>query len=182
MNKIILKGKIGRAPKIALTQDGREFASFSLATSTSWKSCPREGGEPEWQTSTDWHHIRVFRESTIGWIKDALCRGDIVYVEGKLTYRHWTDTYGQARLTPHIVVSGFEGKVEYLRSPQSSPRDNELISEKAQDSTSSLTENESVYTPHDEPSLSTQSCLQLFSGQGKEQEDSHNQGKTTYEN
>lgn len=116
LNKTILLGNIGRTPKVGVDQNKREIATFFLATNTSWKACPREGGEPEWQEHTDWHRIIVFRESTVRWIKDALQQGDTVYVEGKLTYHQWTDKYNQFRLTPSIVIAGNEGKVQYLRS------------------------------------------------------------------
>ena len=115
LNRVTLQGNIGRVPSIALTQDGREVASFSMATTQNWKACLREGGEPEWQSATDWHQITVFRESTIRWIKDILKRGDPVYVEGKLTYQQWTDKYGQPRRTSHVVVAGREGRVECLK-------------------------------------------------------------------
>ncbi len=114
LNKVILQGNMGRNPRIDLTQDGREIATFSLATSTSWRD---EFGE--WQTCTEWHRIIVFRESTVKWIKGILKKGDSIYVEGKLTYQHWIDTYGQSRLTSYVVVSGNEGRLQYLRSPYS---------------------------------------------------------------
>jgi single-strand DNA-binding protein len=107
LNRVTLQGNIGRVPSIALTQDGREAASFSMATTQNWKD---ESGE--WQSATDWHQITVFRESTIRWIKDILKRGDPVYVEGKLTYQQWTDKYDQPRRTSHVVVAGREGRVE----------------------------------------------------------------------
>lgn len=110
LNRVTLQGNIGRVPSIALTQDGREIASFSMATTQSWKD---ESGE--WQSATDWHRITVFRESTIRWIKDILKRGDPVYVEGKLTYQQWTDKYGQSRLTSHVVVAGRDGRVECFK-------------------------------------------------------------------
>ncbi|HUX79574.1 MAG TPA: single-stranded DNA-binding protein [Alphaproteobacteria bacterium] len=111
LNKVILQGNIGRAPKICLTQEGKKMATFSLATTQTWKD---ETGE--WQSTTDWHSIVVFRDSTIGWIKDVLMRGDPVYVEGKLTYHQWTDTLGQKRSTPHVVIAGREGCVKRLLS------------------------------------------------------------------
>lgn len=115
LNKIILKGNIGRPPHVALTQDGREVASFDLATHTSWRD-----DQGEWQTITEWHHIKVFKPSTVRWSKNVLKQGDTVYVEGKLSYHHGVDKWGQPRKTAQIVVSQFGGKVEYLRSPSSS--------------------------------------------------------------
>ena len=109
LNKVILQGNVGRAPKIALTQEGKEIATFSLATTQSWKDAAGER-----QSATDWHRVTVFRDSTIRWIKDSLRRGDRVYLEGKLSYHHWTDKHGQTRSTPHVVIAGKEGRLQHL--------------------------------------------------------------------
>lgn len=147
LNKVTLKGNVGRTPKIFLTQEGKEMVSFSLATKTSWKD--KSG---EWQTATDWHQITVFRKSTMKWIKDFLKQGDPVRVEGKLTYQQWTDKYGQPRLTPHVVVSGYGGKVECLKLLESNPQDNEMTTKTEQERTpsrapSSLSEDERAGLP-----------------------------------
>lgn len=118
LNKVILKGNIGRDPQIKTTQSGRQIATFSLATSFSWKD--RDG---EWQTHVDWHRISVLREATVEWIKDILKKGDTVYVEGKLSYQPWIDRFNQKHFKPHIVIEGGQGKVEHLRSSKGSPQE-----------------------------------------------------------
>ena len=128
LNKVILMGNVGRSPHIYLTQEGREVANFSLATTVMWKT---KGSE--WQSATEWHQITVFRESTVRWIKDLIKRGDTVYVEGKLVYQNWTDKYGRPRVTAHIVVSGQDGKVEHLRSSRSNSQNNPVKRETEQD-------------------------------------------------
>ncbi len=138
LNKVILMGNVGRSPHIFLTQEGREVANFSLATTVSWKARPRpreggEHGEPEWQSATDWHQITVFRESMVRGVKEHVKRGDTVYVEGKLVYQHWTDKYNRPRITAHVVVSGQSGKVEHLRSSKSSSTHNPTKLETEQD-------------------------------------------------
>ncbi len=127
-------GNVGRSPHIFLTQEGMEVAHFSLATTVVWKACSGENRERgEWQSATDWHQITVFRESTVRWIKDLLKRGDKVYVEGKLSYQHWTDKYGRPRVTAHVVVSGQDGKVEHLRSSRSNSQNNPVKRETEQE-------------------------------------------------
>lgn len=123
LNKIILSGNIGRRPEIKMTQQGKEMATFFLATNLPWKVCAYKNGEEqgkETQTHTDWHRITVFRESSVSWIKDKLKQGDTVYVEGRLSYNFWHDRHNQPRLTPHVVVENWQGHVEYLRSPKAS--------------------------------------------------------------
>ena len=109
MNKVILIGKVSRAPTTCLTQKRKEIATFFVETSHSWKD---ETGE--WQAAIDWHQVSVFRESTVRWVKDVLKRGDPVSVEGKLSYQYWTDKFGQTRSTPHVVIARTEGKVEHF--------------------------------------------------------------------
>jgi single-strand DNA-binding protein len=151
LNKVILKGNVGRAPKVFLTQEGKKIVSFSLATKISWKD--KSG---EWQSTTDWHRVTVFRKSTMRWIKDLLKQGDPVRVEGKLTYQQWTDKYGQPRLTPHVVVSGYGGKIEYLKPLQANWQNTGLIAETEQEVApsnlpSSLTEDERPCPPAEVP-------------------------------
>lgn len=114
MNKVILKGNVGRNPRIALTQDGRELMIFCLATHSTWKD-----PQGEWQTHTDWHRICVYRASSVRWLKDLLKQGDMVYVEGKLTYHQKLDASNQRLYIPYISIAGFEGRVEHIRHSRS---------------------------------------------------------------
>lgn len=110
LNKIILKGNLGNNPEIQMTQDGRKIAKFSLATSSTW----RDEGK-EWHKHTNWHNIIVYRLSTVNWIRGVLKKGDLVYVEGKLMYKHKKDKHGNFHWTTYITVSE-QGCVEHLRS------------------------------------------------------------------
>lgn len=121
-------GNVGRCPHIFLTQEGKEIANFSLATTVAWKD--KEG---EWQSATDWHQITVFRDSIVRWVKDLVKRGDTVYVEGKLVYQRWTDKYNRPRITAHVIVSGQGGKVEHLRSSRSNSQNKSIKAETDQD-------------------------------------------------
>lgn len=109
LNRVVLQGNIGRDPRVSLTQDGKTIVNFSLATTQNWKD---KAGE--WQSTTDWHNVTIFRDSTVGWAKDVLKRGDSVYVEGKLSYNHWIDRDGKKRVTAHVCVATRDGKVRQL--------------------------------------------------------------------
>ncbi len=109
LNKVILRGHLGRDPEIKVTQKGRKIATFFLATRFSWKD-----EDDEWQIHTDWHRITIFRESTIGWVKNILKKGDMVDVEGRLSYHSWADKFQQRRFTTHVVIEDGQGRVEYL--------------------------------------------------------------------
>jgi single stranded DNA-binding protein len=112
INQVTLEGRLGRNPDVFMAQNGRQVAKFSLATSSTWKD---EAGE--WQTKTYWHSVVVHRESTICWI-NVLKQGDLVRVEGKLTYHYWTDRHDQQRRKAQISITENFGKVEYADDPK----------------------------------------------------------------
>lgn len=145
-NRVILQGNTGRSPKLCLTQEGKEILTFSIATVQSWKD--KMG---EWQSITDWHHIVIFRESTIKWLQRVLKRGDPVYIEGKLTYHSWIDKYGQKRFSPHVTIAGRDGHVVHLpsavvRSQSSNSNSNPAI----QDNPNSVCLEEEIYSEQEE--------------------------------
>jgi len=90
MNKIILKGNLGKDPEIK-TFDWGKVAKFSLATTESYKN--KDG---EKITETEWHNL-VFKGNVCDVIEKYLHKGDQIIVEGKIktrTYKikevdHW---------------------------------------------------------------------------------------------
>jgi single stranded DNA-binding protein len=161
MNKVLLIGIISRAPKTYLTQHGKEFMTFFVETTHSWKACPREGGEPEWHSATDRHRVSVFPESSVWWVKDVLKCGDHVSLEGKLTYQHWTDKFGQSRFTPHVVIAKEEGKVEHFAC--NSTKNGKRIS--------NLNSNQNLANSNSELSSETTSTQKVLTSNSEENED-----------
>ncbi len=89
-NKVQLIGNLGRDPEIRSKQDGSTVASFSLATTESWKD-KRSGERVE---RTEWHKIVVFNERLCELAGRYLGKGSKVYAEGQLKTRKWTDNNG----------------------------------------------------------------------------------------
>jgi len=112
VNKVILVGNLGRDPEIRTTQDGREIANFTLATSESWKD--RNSGERK--EKTEWHRVVIFSEGLVGVVKNYLKKGAKVYVEGSLQTRKWTDQSGQEKYTTEVVLQGFGSTLTMLDS------------------------------------------------------------------
>ncbi|MDE3060377.1 MAG: single-stranded DNA-binding protein [Pseudomonadota bacterium] len=112
VNKVILVGNLGRDPEIRTTQDGREIANFTLATSESWKD--RNTGERK--EKTEWHRVVIFSEGLVNVVKNYLKKGAKVYVEGALQTRKWTDQSGQEKYTTEIVLQGFGSTLTMLDS------------------------------------------------------------------
>jgi single-strand DNA-binding protein len=101
LNKVILVGNLGKNPERHTLPSGSTYVSFPLATSESYKD--REG---EWKKETTWHNIVIWRESGERAFQN-LKKGTLVYLEGKITNRSWTDDGGQQNYITEIVVSTF---------------------------------------------------------------------------
>ena len=110
VNKVILIGHFGKDPEIRTTADGREIASFSLATSESWK----EKSTGERKSKSEWHNVVVFSQGLVGIIKNYLKKGSKVYIEGQLQTRKWTDKTGANKYTTEIVLQNFNSTLQML--------------------------------------------------------------------
>lgn len=161
LNKVILKGNIGRSPHFSMTQTGKEMARFFLATATSWKT--KDG---EWHTHTEWHRITILKSSTLRWMKGILKQGDTVYIEGKLSYHRWTDKFGQDHATPHIMITSGIGLIELIRHSNAISKPSQAPEEKEP----SLI----MDAPHDSDLLNTSQNLS-HENLNQKRDHSHNQ-------
>ena len=93
INKVILVGNLGRDSEVMTFDNNVKKASFSIATTESFKD--REGN---WQERTEWHNIVLW-----GYLADKkLLKGDQVYIEGRLRTRSWEDNSGNKRYTTEV--------------------------------------------------------------------------------
>ena len=112
VNKVILIGNVGKDPEIRSTQDGRQIASLTVATSESWKD--KSTGERK--ERTEWNRVSVFNEGLVGVIKNYVKKGSKVYIEGQLQTRKWTDKDGAEKYSTEVVLQGFGGSLVMLNS------------------------------------------------------------------
>ncbi len=112
INKVILVGNLGQDPEIRSTQDGREIASFSIATSDSWKD--KNTGEKK--DKTEWHRIVIFSQGLVGIAKSYLKKGTKVYLEGSLQTRKWTDAQGVEKYTTEVTLQNYNSTLQILDS------------------------------------------------------------------
>lgn len=112
LNKVTLIGNLGRDPEIRSTNDGREIATFSVATGESWKD--KTTGERK--EKTEWHRVVVFSEGLVRIIKSYVKKGTKLYLEGQLQTRKWTDNENQERYTTEIVLQNFNSTLLLLDS------------------------------------------------------------------
>lgn len=85
LNKVMLIGRLGRDPEIRYTNSGSAVANFSLATTDTWKD---KGGQR--QERTEWHNIVAWGRLA-DFSQNYLKKGKLIYVEGRLQTRDWTD-------------------------------------------------------------------------------------------
>ena len=110
LNKVILIGNVGKDPEIRSTQQGKEIATLTIATSESWKD--RNTGEKI--EKTEWHRVVVFSEGIVNIIKNYVKKGTKLYVEGALQTRKWTDNNNQERYTTEIVLQQYNSNIILL--------------------------------------------------------------------
>lgn len=97
LNKVLLIGNLGKDPELKYTPSGVAVATFSIATSESWKD--QEGNQQE---KTEWHNIVAWRKlaEICG---EYLKKGKKVYIEGKLQTRNY-EKDGIKRYVTEIVA------------------------------------------------------------------------------
>ena len=129
VNKVILVGNVGQDPEVRTTQDGREIANFSLATSESWKD--KSSGEK--REKTEWHRVVVFSQGLVGIIKNYVKKGSKLYIEGSLQTRKWTDNQGVEKYTTEIALQNYNSTMQILdsRDRSGSSQDSSSFSDKS---------------------------------------------------
>lgn len=98
-NTVQLIGRLGANPAIKVFDNGNKMVKISLATSETYKDTHGEK-----ISKTTWHQV-------IAWGKTAeiaeqyTTKGNEIAIEGKLTYRSYTDKDGIERFITEIVVN-----------------------------------------------------------------------------
>jgi single-strand DNA-binding protein len=116
INKVILIGNLGKDPEIRSMGNGNEVASFSIATTESWKD--KTSGEKK--EKTEWHNIVVFIPGLINVIRNYVKKGTKLYIEGALQTRKWTDNAGIDKYKTEVVLQGYNATMQILDSRNSS--------------------------------------------------------------
>jgi single-strand DNA-binding protein len=110
LNKVTLIGNLGKDPEIRSFQNGGRAASFSIATSETWKD--KQTGERK--ERTEWHRISILNDGLVSVAEKYLKKGAKVYLEGQLETRKWTDKEGQDRYSTEVVLRPYSGELIML--------------------------------------------------------------------
>ncbi len=101
INKVVLLGNLTRDPELKYTPAGTAVCTFGVATNRAWTTT-------DGQTKEEAQYHRI-----VAWQKLAelcsklLTKGRKVYLEGRITYRDYTDKNGQPRHITEIVLDDF---------------------------------------------------------------------------
>ena len=100
LNKIQVMGHLGKDPDTKFLQDGTAVTNFSVAATEKWKD--KNSGERK--EKTEWFNVQAWRKlaEICG---QYLYKGALVFVEGKLQTRDWTDRDGVKRYTTEVIAS-----------------------------------------------------------------------------
>jgi len=100
-NQVQLIGNLGKDPEIKTFENDKKMVRFTIATNESYKD---QNGEKK--TITQWHNV-------IAWGKLAenihlmTQKGSELAIQGKLTYRPYTDKDGAEKYVTEIVAQEF---------------------------------------------------------------------------
>lgn len=101
VNKVIIVGRLGQDPEVRQFQNGNSVTNISVATSERWMD--RATGEQK--EKTEWHKIVLQNRGNyrLGDIAvQYLRKGSLVYIEGSLSTRKYTDQQGIERYVTEI--------------------------------------------------------------------------------
>lgn len=102
VNRITLMGHAGRDPATRSTPSGQLVCNLSLATSERRKSQFGQAAE-----NTEWHRVVLYAklaEVASQYVK----KGDLLFIEGKVRSRKWTDPQGAERNVTEVIADRLE--------------------------------------------------------------------------
>ena len=119
LNQVVLIGNVGKDPEIRHTNEGKDIAVFSFATTETWK----DRGTGEKKERTEWHRIVVFHEGIVNVVKNYVKRGSKLYLQGNLQTRKWVDNNGHEKYTTEVVLQNQSAVLMLLDSKGSTEKD-----------------------------------------------------------
>lgn len=114
VNKVILLGRLGKDPEVKKISENNTVANLSIATSEKFKKA-----DGSYEELTEWHNV-VFWNKTAELAERLLTKGTLVYLEGKLFTRKWTDKDGNTRYSTCIKADNFNVVLDGKKKDQSS--------------------------------------------------------------
>lgn len=101
LNKVILIGRLGKDPEITSFESGNKKMSVTMATTERYRD-----RDNNWIDQTEWHNLIAWGNlaNDIADKRRNYAKGDMMYVEGRLRTRQYTDNQGINRYVTEIQV------------------------------------------------------------------------------
>lgn len=101
LNKVILIGRLGKDPEITSFESGNKKMSVTMATTERYRD-----RDNNWVDQTEWHNLIAWGNlaNDIADKRRNYAKGDMMYVEGRLRTRQYTDNQGINRFVTEIQV------------------------------------------------------------------------------
>lgn len=99
LNRMSIIGRLGSSPELKKTESGYSVTSFSVATNETWFN--KQGEKVE---KTEWHDVVCWRELADIVTKFG-AKGRLVFVEGPVRSRAWTDKNGVERIKKEVIAN-----------------------------------------------------------------------------
>ncbi len=117
LNKVILIGRLGKDPEITTFESGNRKMSATLATTERYRD-----RDNNWVDQTEWHNLVAWGNlaNDIAEKRRNYAKGDMMYVEGRLRTRQYTDAQGINRFVTEVQVDKIMQLVSGRQPSQSS--------------------------------------------------------------
>lgn len=117
LNKVILIGRLGKDPEITTFESGNKKMSVTLATTERYRD-----RDNNWIDQTEWHNLVAWGNlaNDIAEKRRNYAKGDMMYVEGRLRTRQYTDNQGINRYVTEVQVDKLMQLVSGRQPSQSS--------------------------------------------------------------
>ncbi len=99
LNLVQLIGRLGKDPEGRSMPSGGSVVNLSIATTESWN----DKGTGERQERTEWHRVVVFGRRGEA-CAEYLGKGDLVFVQGSIRTRKYTDRQKVERYSTEVVA------------------------------------------------------------------------------
>lgn len=152
INKCTLLGRLARDPEIKEFSNGGKVCKLRLITSRSYPD-PNTG---EFQERTEGHNIAIYVDKIAERIYEKCKKGDIVFVEGPMETRRWTDNDDVTHYMTEVAIRPRLGGIRRLPTGRPNPA-KEDASEMSDTSTASVDQDvipENIEDPFDDDFMS----------------------------
>jgi single-strand DNA-binding protein len=102
VNKVLLVGNLTRDPEMRALPSGQPVVNFGIATNRVWRD--KEGQK---QQQADFHNIVAFGRLAET-VNQYMKKGNMMYVEGRLTTRTWDAQDGSKRSRTEIIAENIQ--------------------------------------------------------------------------